>query len=82
MELSLALKKREFRNEILEKVEQQLWIGKIDSAIKILENIDKDNIKCESNIQRLIGQGLPPTHVAVYFCFFIYRGNPIRIYSY
>jgi hypothetical protein len=55
MELSLALKKREFRNEILEKVEQQLWIGKIDSAIKILEDIDKDNIKCENNIQRLIG---------------------------
>lgn len=55
MELSLALKKRDFRNDILEKVEKQLWIGKIDRAIEILKCIDKDNIKSESNIERLIG---------------------------
>jgi len=55
MELSLALKKREFRNEILEKIEKQLWLGKIDSAIGILNSIDKDNIKSQSNIERLIG---------------------------
>lgn len=55
MELSLALKKRDFRNEVLEKVEQQLWIGKIDEAIEILRSVDKDNIKSESNIERLIG---------------------------
>ena len=55
MELSLALKKRDFRNDILEKVEKQLWIGKIDRAIEILRCIDKDNIKSESNIERLIG---------------------------
>jgi hypothetical protein len=55
MELSLALKKRDFRNEILKKVQQQLWIGKIDAAIEILRTIDKDNIKSDSNIERLIG---------------------------
>jgi hypothetical protein len=55
IELSLALKKTDFRNEILEKVQQQLWIGKIDSAVEILRSIDKDNIKSESNIERLIG---------------------------
>lgn len=55
MELSLALKTRAFRNDILEKIEQQLWIGKIDEAIEILKSIDKDNIKSESNIERLIG---------------------------
>jgi len=36
MELSLALKTRSFRNDILEKIEQQLWIGKIDKTIEIL----------------------------------------------
>lgn len=55
MELSLALKKRDFRNEVLEKVQQQLWIGKIDTAVEILRAIDKDSIKSESNIERLIG---------------------------
>lgn len=55
MELSLALKKREFRNAILEKIANQLWIGKIDEAIQILNSIDKDNIKSPSNIERLIG---------------------------
>ena len=55
MELSLALKKRDFRNDILEKIEKQLWIGKIDGAIEILRSITKDNIKSESNIERLIG---------------------------
>jgi hypothetical protein len=55
MELSLALKKREFRNEILEKIQQQLWIGKVDAAVEILRTIAKDNIKSESNIERLIG---------------------------
>lgn len=54
MELSLALKKRDFRNEILEKVQQQLWIGKIDAAVEILKSIHKDNIKSQSNIERLI----------------------------
>ena len=55
MELSLALKKKEFRNDILEKIANQLWIGKIDAAIEILNSIDKDNIKSPSNIARLIG---------------------------
>lgn len=55
MELSLALKKKDFRNEILEKVEQQLWLGKIDAASDVLKSIPKDNIKSESNIERLIG---------------------------
>jgi len=54
MELSLALKKRDFRNEILQEVQQQLWIGKIDSAVKILRSIDQNNIKSQSNIERLI----------------------------
>jgi len=54
MELSLGLKNRDFRNEILESVQQQLWIGKIDAAVEILRAIDKDNIKSESNIERLI----------------------------
>lgn len=54
MELSLALKKRGFRNEILEKVQQQLWIGKIDAAVEILRSIHKDNIKSYGNIERLI----------------------------
>ena len=55
MKLSVALKKISFRNDILEKIEKQLWIGKINVAIEILNFIDKDNIKSESHIERLIG---------------------------
>lgn len=55
MELSSALNNREKRNEILLKVKGQLWIGNIDEAIKIIENIDKNIVKSQNNLERLIG---------------------------
>jgi hypothetical protein len=54
-QLSLGLKGRHIRNEILEKVTHILWYGSVDVAIEYLRNIDKESIKDKDAIERLIG---------------------------
>lgn len=55
MELSSALNKRDKRNELLLMVKEQLWVGKIDTAIDLIRNIDEDIIKSKDKLERLIG---------------------------
>lgn len=55
MELSMALKGRTLRNEVLAVLLKYLWIGEIDAAIKVLRKIDNENIKEQGHIDRLIG---------------------------
>ena len=51
----MALNNTEFKNKILEKLLPQLWLGKVDTAIDCMENIDPDYIKSKNNVKRLIG---------------------------
>jgi hypothetical protein len=53
-QLSLALKGRFIRNEILDKLTPLLWYGLIDEAVFYLEEIDKDSIKQMKIIDKLI----------------------------
>lgn len=53
-QLSLALKGRFIRNEILDKLTPLLWYGLIDEAVFCLEEIDKDSIKQMKIIDKLI----------------------------
>ncbi len=55
MELSLALKGKEVRNQVLQKILPFLWIGKIDNAIDILRQVESKDIKSKAAIDRLIG---------------------------
>lgn len=54
-ELSLALNNTGYRQKILDKLLPQLWLGKLDTAIECLNDIDSDYIKSKSHIKRLIG---------------------------
>ncbi len=53
-QLSLALKGRFIRNEILDKLKPLLWYGLIDDAVVCLEEIDKDSIKAMETLDKLI----------------------------
>lgn len=53
-QLSLALKGRFIRNEILDNLTPLLWYGLIDEAIFYLKEIDKDSIKQMKTIDKLI----------------------------
>lgn len=53
-QLSLALKGRFIRNEILDKLKPLLWYGLIDEAVVYLEEIDKDSIKAMEKLDKLI----------------------------
>ena len=53
--LSLAMNGRDIRNKVVREVEHLLWHGLVDKAIEYLRNIDKDLIKKEENIEKLIG---------------------------
>jgi len=55
MELSLALKGSQIRNEVLELILPQLWLGKIDTAIKMLRDISESNLKKGKDTETLIG---------------------------
>lgn len=52
--LSLAMKGRVFRNEILRQIMPLLWYGKTEEAIKFLKNIDSMTIKNPDIIERLV----------------------------
>lgn len=54
MELSLALKRKEHRNSVLDEILPMLWLGKINTATYILNNINEELIKSKSNIEILI----------------------------
>jgi len=54
MQLSMALKGRVIRNEILDELLPLLWYGLVDRAIALLMSIDKNLIKDESKLQVLI----------------------------
>ncbi len=53
-QLSLALKGRFIRNEILEKLKPLLWHGLVDEAVVHLEGIDKESIKQVETIEKLV----------------------------
>ena len=53
-QLSMALKGRFIRNEILDKLKPLLWYGLIDEAVVHLEEIDKDSIKQMETLDKLI----------------------------
>ena len=53
-QLSLALKGRFIRNEILDKLKPLLWYGLIDEAVNHLEAIDPDSIKKIETRDKLI----------------------------
>ena len=53
-QLSLALKGRFIRNEILDNLKPLLWYGLIDEAVGHLEAIDKDSIKQVEKLDKLI----------------------------
>lgn len=52
--LSVAMKGREIRNEVLQKVLQLLWVGKVESAIVYLKKLDINKIKNKEQIEKLI----------------------------
>ena len=53
-QLSLAMKGRDLRNQILRQVMPILWHGLTPKAINLLETIDKDDIKDMKAIEKLI----------------------------
>ncbi len=53
-QLSLALKGRMIRNDILENLKPLLWYGVTDKAVVCLEEIDKDSIKDIGSLNKLI----------------------------
>ena len=55
MQLSLGLKNKDIRNQILKRVTAYLWVGKIDHAVKELRAVDEKDIKSPESINRLIG---------------------------
>jgi hypothetical protein len=52
-ELSLAMKGRQIRNEILKRLMYLLWYGMIDKAIEYLDNLDEDLIKNTDALERM-----------------------------
>lgn len=52
--LSMAMKGRDPRNKALQLILQQLWLGKVDAAIDILQCIDAKTIKAPEHIDKLI----------------------------
>ncbi|MEW6619218.1 MAG: hypothetical protein AB1422_07765 [bacterium] len=54
MQLSLGLKNKGIRNEILRKVRGYLWVGKIDHAVNVLRVVEEKDIKSQVAIDCLI----------------------------
>ena len=53
-QLSMALKGRVIRNQILKKLMPLLWFGLVDRAISLLNKIDNSSIKDTDKIEKLI----------------------------
>ncbi len=52
--LSMALKGRIIRNEVLTEIMPLLWFGLTDRTIEVLEEIDDDKVKNKGYIDKLI----------------------------
>lgn len=53
--LSMSIKGKESRNEVLEKLLRILWIGDVDGAIKYMRNLPSTKIKNEKWLEEQIG---------------------------
>jgi hypothetical protein len=53
--LSMALKGRESRNQVLAQLFPLLWLGCVERAIKLLHDLDPASIKSSEHIDQLIG---------------------------
>lgn len=55
LQLSLALKNRHLRNQLLTRLRPLLWHGCVDLAITVLRDIPSDQIKDQAALDKLIG---------------------------
>jgi len=53
--LSMAMKGKVIRNKVLDHIIPLLWHGKVETAIAYLQDLNKDDIKNQEDIKRLIG---------------------------
>jgi len=53
--LSLALKGREIRNEVLKEITSYLWIGEVGLAREVLSEMEEEKIKSPEHIKQLEG---------------------------
>ena len=53
--LSMALKGREVRNQVLDQLFPLLWFGCVDRAIQLLRSLDSEKIKNAQRLDQLIG---------------------------
>lgn len=53
--LSMAMKGKMRRNQVLEELLAWLWVGKVDSAITYLRGLQADDLKDAGQIEKLIG---------------------------
>ena len=54
-QLSLALKGRHIRNELLRPLLRMLWFGNVDAAISAIREIDPKQVKAPDALDRLVG---------------------------
>jgi len=54
MQLSMALKNRHIRNDVLDELSHLLWFGMVDKAIGFLRSLNQDLIKNKDEIVKLI----------------------------
>jgi hypothetical protein len=52
--LSMGLKGREIRNEVLKELLSLLWLGKLDAAVAYLKNLDAGRVRNPGEIKKLI----------------------------
>jgi len=54
-QLSMALKGREIRNQVLKQLVPLLWLGCVDRAIQLLQQLDPAQIKNSQPLEQLMG---------------------------
>ncbi|MDI6795262.1 MAG: hypothetical protein QME81_20770 [bacterium] len=54
MQLSMAMKGRDIRNDVLTEVERLLWYGLVDKAIEYLNTLNDDLVKDRGKLEVLI----------------------------
>jgi hypothetical protein len=53
--LSVALKGRDIRNQVLEQLLPLLWLGLVEQAIALLQTLDPTQVKDQAHLDKLIG---------------------------
>jgi len=53
-QLSMAMKGRIIRNNVVEEIKPLLWHGRTDAAISLLEGLDEKSIKNKEKVEKLI----------------------------